>query len=637
MHHTTRFWRTGAASLAEGVRTADDRPDSERRCRFGEASTGEENVFRRTPTLWGCLLIVLVLAAYVPSMHTGYVWDDDAYVTANPTLRTWDGLQQIWLRPGATPQYYPLVFTSFWLEYHLWGLHPLGYHLVNVLLHGFSAFLVLAILRRLRVPGAWLAAAIFALHPVHVESVAWITERKNVLSGCFYLAAFSTYLRFAFRSPGGDPPAGRPRLGVGSLYCLALVSFLGALLSKSVTASLPAALLLVLWWKRGRVSPKDVFALVPFFGLGLAFGLHTAWMEKFHVGALGELWDFSFADRMLIAGRALWFYAGKLLWPSEIVFVYARWQVDDAVWWQFAYPAGAFAVLAGLWLARKRIGRAPFVAVAFFAGTLFPALGFFDVYPMRFSFVADHFQYLASIGIIAMAVAGAHALIQRRASARLRYAGYGVAALVLAILGTLTWVEQGKYENQETLWRDTIRKNPRAAIALNNLGSILAERGRHDEAVEYYSRALAVSPEDEEALINLGLALQEMGRLDEAIAQYGRALALNPRQAQAYNSLGIALVMQNNVRDGVTAFAQAIRVRPDFADAWSNLERVLRREESFDEAMELGAAYERAGKHRRARFLYEVMLQVRPDRTSELSSRIVGMDAKGRSRSRSDG
>ncbi|MBU0640698.1 MAG: hypothetical protein KKB50_17685 [Planctomycetes bacterium] len=257
--------------------------------------------------LLGVVLVAATLAAYVPAMRGGFIWDDDYYVSDNQTLRTTDGLRRIWLEPGAVPQYYPLVHTTYWVEYRLWQDWAPGYHAVNVVLHALSALLVATALRRLQVPGAWFAALLFALHPVHVESVAWITERKNVLSGLFYLLAVLAYCRFA----NLDSNPARPGRCWGC-YTLALALFLCALLSKTVTASLPAALLLLIWWKRGRIGGRDIAPLVPFFALGIALGLVTVWMEKHHVGAQGELWHLALAERLLVAGRAAWFYAGKL-------------------------------------------------------------------------------------------------------------------------------------------------------------------------------------------------------------------------------------------------------------------------------------------------------------------------------------
>ena len=344
----------------------------------------------------GLFLVAATVLAYQPVWHAGFIWDDDVYVTNNLTLRSVDGLRQIWCKLTATPQYYPLVHTSFWLEYHLWGLNPVGYHVVNVLLHALAAILLWRVLVRLQLPGAWLAAGIFALHPVAVESVAWVTERKNVLAAVFYFAAALAYLRGRRRERMAESKSGVSL----RWYFLAFALFVAALLSKTTACSLPAAMLLVIWWKRGRIAGRDVWPLLPFFAAGVALGLVTSWLERTHVGAQGPEWAFSFPERCLIAGRAVWFYAGKLFWPANLTFIYPRWQINTGAWWQWIFPVAALAVVAVLWRLRRRIGRGPLVAVLFFGGTLLPALGFTNVYPMRYSFVADHFQYLASVGLI---------------------------------------------------------------------------------------------------------------------------------------------------------------------------------------------------------------------------------------------
>ncbi|HSW44580.1 MAG TPA: O-GlcNAc transferase, partial [Phycisphaerae bacterium] len=303
----------------------------------------KQKTARRAIWAAGLFLVGLTVLAYAPAIHNGYIWDDDYYVTENQTLRSFQGLGRIWCELGAVPQYYPLVHTSYWLEYRLWGLNPVGYHVVNILLHAVCALLAWRVLVLLEVPGAWVAAAVFALHPINVESAAWITERKNVLSGVFYMAAALAYLRYAL-VPG---PAADRRARV-RWYVAALAFFIFALFGKTVTGSLPAAILLVLWWKAGRVRPRDVWPLAPFFVAALAMGSLTAWMERQHVGAIGHEWDFSWLDRCLIAGRSLWFYVGKLVWPVDLTFIYPRWRIDASVWWQYLYPAAALAVIVGL-------------------------------------------------------------------------------------------------------------------------------------------------------------------------------------------------------------------------------------------------------------------------------------------------
>ena len=272
---------------------------------------------RLSPRAWLALagIYVAVAAAYFPALRGGLLWDDDAHLT-RPELRSLSGLGRIWFELGATQQYYPILHTAFWVEHRLWGDATLGYHLINVLLHATAAGLFFLLLRRLAVPGAWLAGLIFALHPVGVESVAWISEQKNTLSTVCYLLAAWAILDF---------DSTRRRRS----YLLGLVLFALALLSKSVTATLPAALLVVYWWRRGRLSwRKDILPLLPFFALALAAGLFTAWVERHVLGAEGADYALGFPARCLLAGRVVWFYLGKLLWPANLIFIYPRWEVS---------------------------------------------------------------------------------------------------------------------------------------------------------------------------------------------------------------------------------------------------------------------------------------------------------------------
>ena len=552
------------------------------------------------PAVWlSALLVLLVCLAYLPALRDGFIWDDDSYVTGNPTLRSLHGLYRIWFEVGAVPQYYPLVHTTFWLEYHLWGLHPPGYHLINILLHAAAAVLLWQVLRGLQLPGAWLAAALFALHPIEVESVSWITERKNVLSAVFYFAAALAYLRFAAWTVPEGANCRRWRW-----YFLALILFLAALLSKTVTCSLPAALLLVCWWKQGRVRWADVYPLLPFFVVGMGLGLLTAGMEKYHVGAQGADWSLSFADRCLIAGRALWFYAGKLVWPVNLTFIYPRWEIDATAWWQWLFPVAAVGVGVGLWWARRWIGRGPLVAVLFFVGTLGPALGFVNVYPMRFSFVADHFQYLAGIGLITLS-AVALARVPRV-----------VPAVVLAMLGVLTWRQTGIYQSQEILWRDTLTKNPDCWLAHNNLGIWLYHEGHIEMAIEHYHQAIEIEPNWCDTWYNLGAALDAQGRPDEAIAHYRRAIQLNPDYAYALNNLGNALAAKGQWDEAIESYRRAVRSDPNYSWALNNLGVALAVRGRLEEAIQ---AYQRA-------------IKINPERASTCMNLGITLGQLGRTR-----
>ena len=532
------------------------------------------------------------MLAYGPTFNAGFIWDDDDYVTENETLSSSTGILDIWLTPRATPQYYPLVFTSFWVEYRLWGLHATGYHLTNILLHALSAVLLWRILLQLQVPGAFLAAAIFALHPVHVESVTWVTERKNVLSLAWYLGAAYHLIRF-FRLEA-DRDAEKSPLSKAH-YWLALVFFVFALLSKTVVSTLPAAMLLLIWWKRGRIDRYDFLVLLPFFVLGIGSGLFTVWLEKYHVGAEDVVWELSYPERILIAGRAIWFYAWKLVWPVPLMFNYPRWAVDASIWWQYLFPAGVIAVALALWMLRNWLGRGPLTAVLFFCGSLFPALGFFDVYPFRYSFVADHFQYHASIGMIVLFSAGVGSAFRQN---RLLPAFVIGCVVLLAALVFQTWRHAGVYHDLETLWNDTLEKNPRSYLASNNLGSLLQKENRPLEAMAYFRTAVALEPAYAEAHNNLGTALAAFGKTDEALSSYKEAIRLDPANPKPYNNIGIELSKQGNAATAVDYFEKALQYDPGYVDARTNL----------------GLALADQGEHARAKRHFEKVLSVSPDK-----------------------
>lgn len=509
------------------------------------------------------MFFTAALIVYHPALHGGFIWDDDGHVTRTD-LRTLGGLFRIWLEPGATQQYYPLLHSAFWLEHRLWGESVLGYHLVNVLLHAIAATLFGVLLRRLAVPGAWFAASLFLLHPVCVESVAWISEQKNTLSLVLYLSAALAHLRF-----DRDRRTGAYAAATGLFVC--------ALLTKTVTATLPAALLVVFWWQRGRLGwRREVVPLLPWFALGALGGLFTAYFERKLMGAEGADFALSFLDRVLLAGRIFWFYVGKLVWPAELVFIYPRWTVDASAWWQWLFTAAGLALLAGLFGWHRR-SRGPLAATLLFGGSLFPVLGFFNVYPFIFSFVADHFQYLASLGLFALAGAGL---------ARLpRPTGPAVVAGLVLLFGTLTWRQAGMYRDSLTVYETTLRRNPDCWMAHNNLAIILVEAGRAEEALPHYEAALRLRPDYAVGEHNWGFALNRLGRHAEAIPHLERALALKPDYASAHNELGAALMLTGRPDEGMVRFKQALHLNPDFALAHRNLGLALATGDRVTEAL----------------------------------------------------
>ncbi|MGA2241790.1 MAG: tetratricopeptide repeat protein [Verrucomicrobiota bacterium] len=516
------------------------------------------------------LLILLTVTAYLPVLSGKFVWDDDSWTTSiSGLLSDFSGLRLMWCQPTALQQYYPFTGTTFWLDYQLWDFRTLPYHLENVLLHASAALLFWHLLRRLQVPGAWLAGTIFALHPVMVESAGWITERKNVLSLALYLGALLAYLRYAQGVTGDkcqvtrtDSILSRVTCHVSLFYGLAFILFTAALLSKTTAFSLPAVLLLICWWKSGRIQWRaDVLPTLPFFGVAVGLCLVTAWLEKNHVGAKGPEWAISFPERCLIAGRALWFYAGKLFWPANLCFVYPRWQLNCSSWWQWLYPVSAVGTLLMLWLERGRIGRGPAAAAFFFVGTLFPVLGFMNAYFMRFSFVCDHWVYLPSLGLIALAAA---LVVQAAEHLRIRTALCGFIAVALPVLVFLTWRQCGMYADIETLWRNTLARNPGAWMAHYNLGHMLQTSGNLTEAKEHYEQTLYLNPDCDEAQNNLAwllgtLAPAEGGDPVRAVTLAQRACKLTGNSdANCLDTLAVAYAAAGRFNDAVATTQKAI-------------------------------------------------------------------------------
>jgi tetratricopeptide (TPR) repeat protein len=497
-------------------------------------------------------MVLVAAVAYIPALRGGFIWDDDAHVTTNLAMRSVQGLVRIWIEPGAAPQFYPMAHTGFWIQYQLFGEHPLGYKLVNLALHLTSASLLMLVLLRLGLApwASGLAAVVFAVHPVHVESVAWISELKNTLSGVFYMAAALAYLH------GLDRADRR-------WYWASLGLFVAALLSKTVTASLPAALLLALWWRQGRLQWSDVKPLIPFLVIGAGLGLFTVWFERHMVGARGEDFGFTLADRLLIAGRALWFYAGKLLWPHPLVFTYPRWVIDTGVWWQWLYPVSAAGLIATLIALRKRLGIGPLAAMLFFGGTLLPAIGFIDVYPFVFSFVADHFQYLASVGVIVLAACAVAALPHA--------ARVGVSAAIVAALAAVTFAHGRTYRDLDTLYRHVLHHNPDSWMAHNNLGSLLLDRGETEAAVGHFERSLQLHPRNAGAMRNLALVHHSRGEDEQALTWYEKAVEIRPEDTIASVALGELYLRTGQPQRAKALFADAVEREPRNLLAWYNL------------------------------------------------------------------
>jgi protein O-mannosyl-transferase len=539
--------------------------------------------------LLGLVLIAATVVAYLPALHGGFLFDDSMYISDNQTLRPWKGFWEIWFKPGATCQYYPLTFTGFWVGYHLWGLNPLGYHLVNVLLHGVVAMLLWQVLARLKVRGAWLAGAIFALHPVNVMSVAWMTELKNTLSGSLALGAAWAYVRFArlgvyATEQGGGAVKGTVSGSDWGYYVLALALFQLALLAKTAVSFLPVTLLLAVWWQRERLCWREAWPLLAMLGMAVAMGGVTIYVERHSGGASGEQFHIPFLERVLISGRSFWFYLGKLFFPYRLTFIYERWHTDAGAWWQYVYPAATLGALGGLWGMRKRIGRGAFAAMFHFYVSTSLLILIVVPYFTLFSFVSDHWQYFGCMSVIALAAAGITRALGffRKLKPILEPAFCG---MLLLVLGVLTWGQSGLYANIETLWRTTLARNPNCWVARCNLGNVLLQNGRVDEAVTHFRKAMEIQPDDAGIHNNLGNALLRKGQVVEAIGQYEEALRLRPDFAEAHYNLGSVLLQKGRVDEAITHFQKAVEIQPDDAGIHISLGNALLQKGRVDEAI----------------------------------------------------
>ena len=526
--------------------------------------------YSRQDALAFLVLGLLVIVPYLPAMlWGGFVWDD-RIITNSEAVQEVSGLWKIWFSPSAIGEeghYWPLVYTTFWLEHKLWGYAPAGYHVVNVLLHLANTLLLWHLLRRLVVPGAWMVAAVFAVHPLHVESVAWVIERKDLLSGLFYFAAVLAWMRFVEQSNSRR-------------YAWSLALYAAAMLSKSIAITLPAAFLIWHWWKQGRVTSVDLLRIVPFCVVGLVITVgDLSFYQSVEPLSLG----YSFTERTLIAARALWFYAGKLLWPTNLAVVYPLWDIHAADPMAWGYLIAAVAVVVALWYCQHKLGRGPLAGALFFAVTLLPVLGFVDYGYMQFAFVAARFQYLAGLGIMAV-VCGSAAYGVGRLSPLWQKGARVVAAAVVAVLGVLTWQQASIWRDNETLNRHIIALNPQARSAHFNLSKALYNQKRYEEALEMARVAVDQRPDYSKAHANLGAIFNALGHFEEAETHLRRAIALDPQARSAHFNLSKALYNQKRYEEALEMARVAVDQYPDFASAHIALGMACAALSHFEEA-----------------------------------------------------
>ncbi len=533
---------------------------------------------------WGAgavAILVVTIVAYIPVMRGEFLFDDFYLITNNAMIDARDGLYRFWFTTEA-PDYYPLTSSLWWFEWRWWGDNPIGYHLLNVLFHAANAVLVWMILRRLKIPGAWLAGLVFAIHPVNVATVAWISEQKNTLSMLLYALAIFLYLRFY--------EDGRWRW-----HALSLVTFLLALLSKSAVVMLPVVLLGCVWWLRRKVEWRDVMRSLPFFALSVAFGLVTIWFQH-HRALSGAFRTVGFGFRLAGAGSAVWFYLCKALVPCNLTLVYPKWEIDASLWTWYVPGALLLGSLLAFWWKRDTWGRPLVFALGYFVVSLFPVLGFFDQGFYTYSLVADHWQYYSIVSVIALVVASGQNICLRMGK-RGPSIGSLASVVVLAILAVATSRRAAIYRSEETLWRDTLAKNPDAAEAHYNIGVGLVRKGRLEEGIEQWEKQLQAEPNNVEVRYNLGIVLAQAGRTQEAMEQWKQALRLKPDLAEAHFNLGVALAGLGRVKEAIGHWEQALQIRSDYAEAHYNL----------------GVASEQTGNVRGAIQHYQQALRFNPD------------------------
>jgi tetratricopeptide (TPR) repeat protein len=644
----------------------------------------------RRDWFWALLLIGFVFIAYAQTFRAEFIWDDESHLTHNPCVIGPLGLKEIWTSSQAA--YYPLVLTTFWALHKIVGLNPLPYHVLNVLLHAVSAVLLWRILQLLKIRGAWLGAALWALHPVMVQSVAWITELKNTQSCLFYLLSILLFLKWErSQAPGrGEPKTNSsslsrirfvedeeenederpPRNRCYPWLILSLVFFILATSSKPSVVMLPFVLALCIWWRGRKIRWRDLLALAPFALISMVASAWTIWEQKFHARAVGPDWAQPFPERLIIAGKAIWFYLGKLLWPHPLIFIYPRWHVDSSNVVEYLPLLSATGGLFALWFIRARWGRALFFAAAYYVISLFPVLGFFSVYFFRYSFVSDHFQYLASMGPLALAGAGIAILVGRfyerlpasdTDALQLCDNSVGVVgsrfflasvfcSVLFILLGLLTWRQTAEYRDLTALYTATLKKNPGCWMAHYNLGIVLSEQREAEQAIDHYSRAIALRPDYAEAHYNLGRLLVEKGQLDDAIAHYERAAAINPADAEAQNNLGVTLFGSGRADDAIAHYQKALEIRPEYAEASCNLANALIAKGDFDSAItqytaclaaipeheeaqyNLASALLHKGRTDEAIIQYQKVLQMHPENADAHANLGSASLAKGRVR-----
>jgi protein O-mannosyl-transferase len=538
-------------------------------------------------------LFALALLVYWPILPGGFVMDDLRLVQldnplVNGKLTPWS----IWFQSD-----FPLSNIVFWLQWLAWGSHPGGYHLVNIALHASSAVLIWRLLRCLQIPGAWLAAALFSIHPVAVNSVARVAELKNTLSLPFFLLSLLCYVKYeaAVLYPSTAPDQ-KERRTATLVFLASIAAFALSLLSKTSTVMLPVVLLGCALWRRGRLGLRDLLHTGPHFALALGFGVMSVWFQKHQALAGMALPHMTFPQRLILAAKTFWFYLGKALLPIHLNLVYPRWTLDAHSIGSFLPIVLLIVMLGGCWTFRRSWGRHVLFALGCFAVILFPALSFFDAQYLAKWQVSDHLQYVALIAPVSLASAA----WQRLRGINLSVFGAGAALLLLGVLCT----QQARvFASEETLMRDTLAKNPDAADAHNDLGALLAGRKDYPAALSEFTAAARCNPRDAGIQANLGQMLQLLGNATEAEKHLRAAVELKPADSESQVRLAALLAAKGEDREARLHLKLALRARP-----------------APETRLKLAGLLFKAGKFRRAAAQFQQVLKSSPDQTEALNN-----------------
>jgi protein O-mannosyl-transferase len=584
----------------------------------------------------GALVIALLAAwIYSPCLHGTWLWDDGLEVAQNPVLRAPGGWWTPWVHPEGM-DYFPLKSSLQWLEWHIWGADPFGYHLVSLGLHVASALLVWRLLGLLGTPAAFLGGLIFAVHPLAVESVAWISEFKNTVSLPPLLLAAIAYVEFDRDSRRGA-------------WVRSLAWFFAALVCKTSVVMFPAVLLVYLWWRRGSVSRRDLLSTLPFFAEALAMGAATVWFQSTRsIGIAGT--PESLGARLAQSGFSLVSYARLCLWPVGLAPVYPAIPVS----WRALLPWLGIAVVLGLfWIRRSGWGRHALLGSGWFLLNLVPVLGIIPMAYFRVAPRADHFAYLplvGCVGLVAAVFGAALAACEKSAAGAfsMRFSLALAAAAATCAMSVEAHAYSAAFRDEKALWTYAVEHNPGAWLARNNLGRALYDEGRPSDAAEQFRAVLALEPDSPEAHANLGNCFQAEGRGDDARREYAAALALNPAFAGARYDLGLSFLKAGRRDEAAAQFRAALELDPAHAGARNSLGLTLAGIGRLPEAMDqyrqalalnpdlpeahlnLGNAYFRLGRLEEAIGEYREALRLYPGYSGAHANLAQALAATGR-------